>query len=264
MIGDKGAQDTQLLARTRAAINEELVHEGYTVFDDTVFDAFKRGGSRRADSDLLIAARALPQPIDALVIFSVQANARPLTYTTDLAAQVTGRIINARTGQSLGAFEMASPAGWKVAVTCANACLTDALAKQIDIIGGNLGAALGEKLSLIVPLPILPPKSVERLEPVKAPVEVPPPRPRDYTLVFTGFAADERADFSAYLHAFPGYRHETVTATAGDRMTYVYDNASDAAQLDHNLHMMLDRIGADGSVTFAADAKTFTIQKTGK
>ena len=265
IVGDETARGTPLFARTRTAINEALMHEGFAVFDDDAFDTLKQ---KRADSERIAAVRALPQPIDALVIFSVQANAHQLTYTTDLSAHVSGRVINARTGQSLGSFQVASPDSWKVPSTCADACLIDTLGKQIDIIGGNLGAALGEKVGVIVPLATPAPKSIERLESVgvPAPAHIPalPARPKDYTLIFTGFAADERADLSSYLHAFPGYRHETVSATAADAVTYTYDSASDAAHLDHSLHMMLDRIGADGSVTFAADAKTFTVRKTGR
>ena len=259
VIGDQAARGTPLFARTRAALNEELMHEGFAVFDDDAFDALKQ---KSTDGERIAATRALSQPIDALVIFSVQVNAHQLTYTTDLSARVSGRVFNARTGQSLGSFEMAAPEGWKVPSTCANACLIDALGKQIDIIGGNLGAALGEKVGLIAP----PPKSTERLEPVSVPLAPAPspPRPKDYTLIFSGFSADERADLAPYLHAFPGYRHETATTSAAGAVTFAYDSASDVANLDRNLHMMLDRIGAEGTVTFAADTKAFTVQKTAR
>ena len=260
VIGDRPARETSLFTRTRAAINEELMHEGFAVFDDDAFDALKQ---KSTDGERIAAMRTLPQPIDALVIFSVQANAHQLTYTTDLSAHVSGRVFNARTGQSLGSLEMTSPEGWKVPSTCAGACLLDTLGKQIDIISGNLGAALGERVSLIVPLPASAPKSTERLEPVSIPVPAPSKRrPKDYTLVFTGFTADERADLVTYLHAFPGYRHETAITNATGTVTYAYDSVSDVANLDHSLHMMLDRLGTEGSVTFAADAKAFTIQKT--
>jgi len=260
-----GGDATQLSSRARAAINEALMHEGFAVFDENSFDAFKQ--TRRAvDSEFIKAAQSLAQPVDALVIFAVQAAVQPLTYTTNLSARVSGRVINARTGQSLGAFDMPSPEGWKVPITCESSCVSDALGKSIDISAGNLGAAVGEKIALIVPPPKpVPPVSSERIAPVSlsAPI-APPPRPKDYTLVFSGFAADERADLTAYLHAFPGYRRETASTDASGAVTYTYDTAADAVQLDRSLHMMLDRIGVAGSVTFTVDAKTFAVKKDGK
>ena len=265
VIGGDEGRGTPLFARARSAIDEELTHEGFAVFDDDAFDAFKHTDAKLTDSELIKTARALTQPMDALVIFAVRADAHALTYTTDLSARILGRVFDARTGQSLGAFDMASPEGWKVPITCESGCMMDALGKNIDIIAGNLGAAMGEKIALITPVPKTPPqKSSERIEPVSVPAPTAPSRPKDYTLVFTGFSADERGDLATYLHVFPGYRHEAATTDAAGAVTYLYDSAADSPQLDHSLHMMLDRIGAEGSVTFSADAKTFAIRRNGK
>lgn len=92
------ARDTRVFAQVMQAIGDELER------------AFKQNHSGRTEAELLDIARTVQRPpMDAAVTFTVYAGAKKLAYTTDVYARITGRIVNVRTGQKIGGFEVTSP-----------------------------------------------------------------------------------------------------------------------------------------------------------
>ena len=83
-----------------------------------------------------------------------------------------------------------------------------------------------------------------------------------YTLIFTGFTADDIAGAEEYLTAFKGYKLHHPTASSSHAVQFAYEIDADSGQLTRNLHMMLDRLGADGRLTFSTADKTYTVART--
>lgn len=243
------ARDTRLFNQVLETIAGELRRQGFNVFDEralTLDKVQERKG--RTEAELIEIARTVQHPpLDAAVIFSVYAGARKLSYTTDVYARVTGRILNVRTGEKIGSFDAASPGGWKATRDCDGDCLLEALTKSIKPMAVDVGSTLGRQLAAASP-------TVKKGDEARYP-------PRGYTLVFTGFSTDDISGVEEYLVAFKGYKAHKPATTAPRRVSYWYETDTDAIGLNHNLRMMLDRIGAEGSITFSRTDNTFTVEK---
>lgn len=83
-----------------------------------------------------------------------------------------------------------------------------------------------------------------------------------FTLVFTGFTPEDITGIEEYLVAFSGYRHHWPVRSSPRRVDYRYETSSDGARLNRNMRLMLDRLGADGHVTFTSSDNTFTVEKS--
>jgi hypothetical protein len=243
------ARDTRVFDRVLEAITEELTQAGYNAYDEraVVPDAFKQ---TRAPADLIKAARAVRRPpIDAVVLFSTYVGARKLAYTTDVSVRITARLLDVRTGEKLGGAEVTSPKGWRAPVNCERECLVEAIGKNAKTLAGDLGATMARKLGTVTFPPSAPPSGANKL-------------PSGYTLVFAGFTPDDITGVEEYLVAFKGYKlHRPVTASSRGTQ-YWYEIDSDSTRLNRNLRMMLDRLGAEGRITFSADDNTFTVEHT--
>ena len=124
------ARDTRVFKQVLEAISNSLVHDGFDVYDERALtlDNFKQNRTGRTEVELLDIARSVQSPpMDAVAIFTVYAGARKLAYTTDIYARITARIVNTRTGQKIGAFEVTSPRGWKAPTGCERDCLLEVI-----------------------------------------------------------------------------------------------------------------------------------------
>jgi len=242
------ARDTRVFRQILEAIGDELEHEGFDIFDEraVTLDHFKQQRTGRSEAELLDIARSVQRPpIDAVVIFTAYAGARRLAYTTDIYTRITGRIVNVRTGQKIGGFEVTSPRGWKAPIGCEGDCLLEVISGNVKTMGGELGVVLAQQLATVV-------DKTDRATPL----------PTGYTLVFGGFTADDITGVEEYLAAFRGYKLHRPIATSPRSVGYWYEIDSDSARLSRNLRMMLERLGADARITFSGTDNTFTVEKT--
>ena len=101
---------------------------------------------------------------------------------------------------------------------------------------------------------------------IAAPAPKPRPVPNAFRLLFAGFTAGDMGAVEEYLVAFKGYKSHEAVATDIRRAEYTYEYTYEygdgAAALTRNLHMMLDRIGAPGRVSYARGEQVFKIAKT--
>ncbi len=248
------ARDTRVFAQVMQAISDELESTGFAVYDEraVILDSFKQGRTARTEAELLDIARTVQRPpIDAAVIFTIYAGAKKLSYTTDVYARITSRIVNVRTGQKIGGFEVTSPRGWRASLSCERDCLLETLSRHTKTMGADIGGVLAQQLATQA-FPKMPGKGGAARDGLES----------AYTLTFSGFTPDEITGVEEYLVAFRGYKlHRPITA-APRGIEYWYEIDSDSARLNRNLRMMLDRVGVDGRISFSSVDNTFTIEKT--
>jgi hypothetical protein len=248
------ARDTRVFAQVMQAIGTELERAGFDVFDERIvtIDNFKQTRVGRSEAELLDIARTVQRPpIDAVVIFTIYAGAKKLAYTTEVYARITGRIVNVRTGQKIGGFEVNSPRGWRASLSCERDCLLEALSRHTKTMGTDLGGVLSQQLAAL---------AFDKKPAGKNSA----PRdglPTAYTLVFGGFTPDDMSGVEEYLVAFNGYKLHRPITTAPRGVEYWYEIDSDSARLNRNLRMMLDRVGVEGRISFSSIDNTFTIEK---
>lgn len=247
------ARDTRVFAQVMQAVGDEMARAGFDVFDERIvtMEAFKQNRVGRTEAELLDIARSVQRPpMDAAVIFTIYAGAKKLAYTTDVYARITARIVNVRTGQKIGGFEVRSPRGWRASLACERDCLLEALSRHTKTMGVDLGGVLGQQLATLAF-----DKKPGKDGPARAGL------PTAYTLQFAGFTTDDISGVEEYLVAFKGYKLHRPITTAPRGVEYWYEIDSDSARLNRNLRMMLDRVGVEGRINFSSVDNTFTIEK---
>lgn len=258
--GESGALDTVVVARdTRVfkqvleALSDALSQDGFNVYDEraVTLDNFEQNRTGRSEAELLDIARAVQSPpIDAVAIFTVYAGTRKLAYTTDIYARIAARVVNTRTGQKIGAFEVTSPRGWKAPTGCERDCLLETIGANARVLAGDLGTVLSQQITAADA-----PRTVAKAAPPRA-------LTGGFTMTFAGFSHDEINDIEEYLVAFKGYKVHRPLAASPRSVRYWYEIDSDSARLNRNLRLMLDRVGTEGNITFSGADNTFTVAKT--
>lgn len=247
------ARDTRVFKQVLEAISDALSQDGFDVYDEraVTLDNFRQNRAGRTEAELLDIARSVQSPpMDAVAIFTVYAGARKLAYTTDIYARITGRVVNARTGQKIGAFEVTSPRGWKAPAGCERDCLLEVIGRNARAMGGDLGTVLSQQIT-----------SAETAARAAKAAPAPKAIAGAYTMTFSGFSHDEINDIEEYLVAFKGYKVHRPLAAGPRNVQYWYEIDSDSARLNRNLRMMLDRVGTDAHITFSAADNTFSVEK---
>jgi hypothetical protein len=252
-------RDTRVFKQVLEAITEGLEQDGFNVFDEraVTLDHFKQDRTGRAEAELIDIARSVQKPpIDAVVMFTAYAGAKKLAYTTDIFARVTARILDVKTGRKLGSFEVQSPSGSKAHIGCERDCLIEVIGKATRALGADIGKLAGQKLITVA-------RATKDTAPPRAPsTSASSNLPGGYTLKFTGFTQDDITAVEEYLVAFEGYKLHRPMTMSGQTAGYWYEIDSDSARMNRNLRMMLERIGVDGKITFAARDNTFHVEKS--
>jgi hypothetical protein len=234
---DSVARDNRIFKRVIEAISTEIDAAGFKVYDETAAspEGFTPGRIRRSDAELIDLARRMTQPpIDVIALFTIYATAEDKTYTQVVRARVASRLIDLRSGRSLGGFEAASDPGRPAPVDCPRACVLEIAGDLARGLGRDVGAALGEKLAGLVPAA---PRA--------------PDLTGSYVLSFKGFAPDEMADFDSYLVAFDGYRAHRMVQGASRAAEYWYESSIAPDRLDRNLRVAVDRVGVKARISVA-------------
>lgn len=240
-------RDTRVFNRVLNTISSEVTQAGFNAFEERALTL--ASFDQRTEATLISTARALQRPaMDAVVFFTVYTSARRLAYTTDVYVRIAGRVVDVRTGEKVGGFEVTSPKGWRAPVNCERDCLVEAVGKNAMLLAVDLQDALAKQLGSV---------SAHNTAVAKAPLRA----TNAYTLIFTGFNPDDITGVEEYLTAFKGYKLYHPTATSSHTVQYAYEIDADSGQLTRNLRMMLDRLGAEGRVTFSAADKTFTVAR---
>ena len=245
---------SRVFKRVRSALVNQLHDEGFNVYDEAAvtLENFAQGRCRRTDAEVIdIAKKIKSPPIDVVAIFSIYGSKEQLSYTTNLKTRVAGRLLNVKSGQRLGNFEVDSPKEWVAPVDCPRDCLLEEIGKHAKILSNDLGAALGIKLQSVIK------KGNVSAEAGKA--SQANGLAGAYTLVFDGFKPPEISSIEEYLVAFGGYKHHRPITCGQRYCEFWYETGSDVSRLNRNFRMMIERLDVNALVSFSGS--TFTVKK---
>ena len=259
VMGEDADKDTvpcssRVFKRVRSALVNQLHDDGFNVYDETAvtLDNFAQGRCRRSDAEIIdIARKAKNPPIDVITIFSIYGSKKQLSYTTNVKTRVEGRLLDVKSGQRLGNFEVDSPKEWVAPVDCPRDCLLEVIGNNARILSNDLGAALGIKLKALM--------TEGKLDSNAALGTSKKGLATAYTLIFDGFKPDEISSVEEYMAAFGGYKHHRPINCRMRRCEFWYETEIDSARLNRNLRMMMDRLGSKGMISFSGN--TFTVKK---
>ena len=260
IMGEDTDKDTvprksRVFNRVLDALSNELHNEGFNVYDEVAVtvDDFTQGRTRRSDAEIIDVARSVKKvPIDVSVIFAIYASAERLSYTTKIRSRITGRLLNVKSGQRMGNFEVELPQVDNAPKDCDRECILEVVGKNSKILAHDLGAVLSEKLASMVQT------TNSNASPTTSSDEA---MATGYSLVFSGFTSEDIDGAEEYIVAFSGYKHHRPVRVSKRNAEYWYESSSDEARLNRNMRKMLERLGISGRITFAGN--TFTVQKIG-
>ncbi|MDP4022882.1 hypothetical protein Q8W71_09635 [Methylobacterium sp. NEAU 140] len=273
---DSVPRGNRVFQRVIAELSETMSLRGYNVYDETaVAMGFTQANRvRRRDAELIEVARAVSNPpLDVVAVFQIYASASKSAYSDIVRPQVRipGRLLNVRTGQSLGSFEVAGLQLPPLPQGCDRECLLERVGAEARTISADVAAALAAKLDGV----IAPRRAADTGSPPAdlpagsaAPSAAPPAAaggeacgglPTAYTVRLDGFSAQEVQAAEEYMAAFRCYEHHRPVRASGASTEYWYETRSDSARLTRNLRLMLDHMSAPGQVQFSGN--TFVIRR---
>ncbi|MGX9978676.1 hypothetical protein [Methylobacterium fujisawaense] len=265
---DAVPRGNRIFQRVIAELSETMNLRGYNVYDETaVAMGFTQPNRvRRRDAELIEVARAVSSPpLDVVAIFQIYASASKSAYSDIVRPQVRipGRLLNVRTGQSLGAFEVAGLQLPPLPQGCDRECLLERVGAEAKTIAGDVASALTAKLDGFV----APRRGADAGAPAgdaapAAPVVGGGPAaggegcgglPTAFTVRLDGFSPQEVQAAEEYMAAFRCYEHHRPVRAGGASAEYWYETRSDSARLTRNLRLMLDHMSAPGQVQFSGN-----------
>ena len=261
IMGEDADKDTvprksRVFNRVFNALSNELHNEGFNVFDEVALtmDDFSQGRTRRSNVEIIDIARSVKKvPIDVAVIFMIYAKPdRSSSYTTKIRTRVEGRMLNVKSGQRIGNFEVELPQPDNAPKDCDRECILEVVGKNSKLLAQDLGAVLSEKLAYMGETNNTGNAAASGGSDAMA---------TGYSLVLNGFSYEELDGAEEYMVAFEGYSHHRPVRASKRNAEYWYETTSDEARLNRNLRKMLGRLGIGGRITFAGN--TFTVQKIG-
>ncbi|WP_342152866.1 hypothetical protein [Methylorubrum sp. SB2] len=268
---DAVPRGNRIFQRVIAELSETMNLRGYNVYDETaVAMSFTQANRvRRRDAELIEVARAVQNPpLDVVAVFQIYASASKSAYSDIVRPEVRipGRLLNVRTGQSLGSFEVAGLQLPPLPQGCDRECLLERVGAEAKAIAGDVAAALAMKLDG----GIAPRRGAEAGAPPPAPVgnaavaaapggEACGGLPSAYVVKLNGFSAQEVQAAEEYMAAFRCYEHHRPVRAGGAAAEYWYETRSDSARLGRNLRLMLEHMSAPGQVQFSGN--TFVISR---
>lgn len=251
---DTVPRGSRVFNRVVNAISTEMETMGFRVYDETsvTMGITNPNRVRRTDAELITVARRVPDvPIDAVTVFQIYASAEQNPYADiiDLRLRVAGRMINVRTGQSLGNFEVGYAPGElpPLPVGCNRDCVLESVGEEASRIGSDVGSVLAIKLDALSPAGhgaaptvisgngggVVTTTFGDSCTGLTT----------AYTLSFRGFLPEEVTLIEEYLVAFKGYDHHRPVRVDARQTDYWYETCSDEARLNRNLRLMVEQMG---------------------
>ncbi|MDY6920328.1 MAG: hypothetical protein SV765_08950 [Pseudomonadota bacterium] len=257
VMGEDADKDTvprnsRVFKRVLDQLNEEMHNAGFNMYDETAvtLNDFAQGRSRRTDAEIIDIARSVRRPpIDVAVIFQIYASAKPLDHTTKVKARVNGRLLNVKTGQRLGNFEVNTPREWSAEHNCNRECILETVGEYSKIIAADLGAVLSEKLAWMV----------EGNSGDGTPTSGGSQLPMAFNLIFDGFTPEDMMSIEEYLVIFSGYKSHRPVYSSDRRSEIWYESTIGSAKMNRNLRKMLKELDLRGMVQFSGN--TYTVKK---
>ncbi len=276
VMGEDADEDTiprgnRIFQRVIRELGEAMNVRGYNVYDETaVAMGFTQPGRvRRRDAELIDVARSVQTPpLDVVVVFQIYASAQKSLYSDIVRPEVRipGRLLNVRTGQAIGSFEVSGVQLPPLPQGCDRDCLLERVGAEARTLAADLAGALTAKLDGFAaprggsagaggPGPVA---GIDGGAPV-AGAEGCGGFPTAYVVRLNGFSAQEIQAIEEYMRAFRCYEHHRPVRAGASLSEYWYETRADSARMNRNLRLMLEHMNAGGQVSFAGN--TFSVSK---
>jgi hypothetical protein len=270
---DTVPRGNRIFNRVIAELGEVMNVRGYNIYDETAvaMSITQPGRVRRRDAEIIDVARAVQTPpLDVIVVFQIYASATK-SNVSDIVrpnVRIPGRLLNVRTGQQIGAFEVTGLELAPLPQGCDKECLLEKVGAEAKLVANELAQALTSKLNGFI-APVRSDNPITTTPGQSAGTVATPAAgesdgtcgnmPTAYVIKVTGFEQTEVQAIEEYLQAFSCYSHQRPVRANGATAEYWYETRSDSARLNRNLRLMLEHMNAGGSVSFAGN--TFSVNK---
>jgi hypothetical protein len=266
---DSVPRGNRIFNRVIAALTEEMNVQGHDVYDETAIamDINPANRVRRRDSELIEVARAVQNPpLDVVVVFSIYASVREGAYSEVLRpdVRIPGRILNLRTGQQIGSFEIDGLDLPPLPVVCERECLLEEVGNHAAIMGAELAAALTLKLDGFVgsaPADASAGAIIVTQPSVGGPVTTADgcdSLPTAYVIRFDGFTTEEITALEEYVNSYSCVQSARPVRASERSAEYWYETRSDSARLNRNLRLTLEHMGVEGQLKFSGNTMIVT------
>lgn len=275
---DSVPRGNRIFNRVQLALAEEMNLRGFAVFDETAVSMGIADPTRvrRIDAELIDVARAVQAPpLDVVAVFTIYASARDSAYSDVVRpdVRIPGRLLDVRTGQLIGSFEVDGLELPPLPVLCDRECLLETVGDNAAILATELSDALALKLEGFIGAP----DDAATLDvadaatgvvtggPAIAAAPAAPVTdaecgglPTAFVIRFDGFDTNEVSALEEYMNAFSCVQSARPVRASGRSAEYWYETRSDSARLNRNLRLTLEHMGVEGQVRLAGNAFVVT------
>jgi hypothetical protein len=264
------ARSNRVFSRVQQEIMEQMNVRGLQVYDEVAvsLDVTDPGRIRRRDAELVDVARTVNRPpLDVLVVFQVYASANksPVSDIMRLSIRVAGRMMNVRSGQSIGSFEVSGQDLPPIPPGCNYDCVLEHVGDEAKPIAGEVAAALSDKLAAFIKPAVVSSAALAapQVAPAPAPVAAPAPTacpglPTAYVIRLNNFSPDEVSQVEGFVSAFSCFETIRPVRQSGSIAEYWYESRIDQQRLVRNLQGMKDAMGSNFQVQFSGNAVNLT------
>jgi hypothetical protein len=257
-------RSNRVFTRVQQEIMEQMNTRGLQVYDEVAvsLEITNPGRVRRRDAELIDVARTVSRPpLDVLVVFQIYAsgNKSPVSDIVKLRIRVAGRMLNVRTGQSLGSFEVIGQDLPPIPPGCNYDCILEHVGNEAKPIAGEVSSALYDKLAAFVGPTIAAVPTAPVAVPLQAaPASVCPGLPNAYVFKLNNFAAAEVSQIESFIGAFSCFETIRPIRSSGSTAEYWYESRIDQQRLTRNLQGMKDAMGVNFQIQFSGNAVNLT------
>ena len=281
IMGEDADEDSiprgnRIFQRVVRELGEVMNLRGYNVYDETAvaMGISQPGRVRRRDAELIDVARSVQAPpIDVVAIFQIYASAQKSMYSDIVRPEVRipGRLLNVRTGQAIGSFEVSGLQLAPLPQGCDRECLLERVGAEARVLAADLAGALTAKLDgFVAPRRDggTPTGALTDPGPSAGSGSLATPGdggegcgrlPAAFVVRVSGFSPQEMGAIEEYMRAFRCYEHHRPVRAGATQSEYWYETRADSARMNRNLRLMLDHMNAGGQVSFTGN--TFVVSK---
>ena len=250
---DTVPRNSRIFNRVLRAMEGELQAMGFRVYDETAttMDITDPARVRRTDAEILTVARRVQDvPIDVATVFQIYANAERNAHADimDLRARISGRLLNVRTGQALGNYEVSYRPGDlpPLPANCDRDCVLESVGEEARRIGADVANVLARQLDNLSPAGGAGTAGGEFGTVPLGDGCV--GMTTGYQVTLRNFDQSQLTQIEEYLVSFRGYDHHRPMRSSASETTYWYESCSEVARLSRNLRLMTEHMDVEARI----------------
>ena len=227
--------------RVVSELSTQLQKGGFRVYDETTLtlDKFSQDRVRRTQSEIIEIARSIDKTkIDIAVIFTIYPNHKRLSFTTKMNPTINGFLLNVRSGQRLGNFNVGDNS-FNLPVECDRNCVLSGVTDNASDLAQDLGFVLTEKL--------------KRRVDGNPSATINSGMNSEFKITLSGFQKSDANEIKEIMLNFRGYRGYDSIKEKITTVIFIYRTISKPDVIVANIEKALDHLNLKGYVTFSGD-----------